>query len=272
MDKGYINVEGTRLFYVEKNEAAKPTIFFLHGNSCSSNAWRKQLNDPLFANHRLIAFDLPSHGKSDAAKAADCSLPGLAKLLSNAAKQLAQNRPFILAGVSLATNIIAEMLAYDIKPEGIVLAGSCIVGGEFTLEKMVKANTHVGVVFQDEASAEEVDAYAKETSLFGAKDDLEYFRQDYANVAKPFRSLLAQSIFNNQMSNQVELLQTNKIPLLLVFGKDEMVIDPDYLDTAPLNLWQNRIFKIDGASHLVNIDQPEAFNKLLREFAGDVFK
>ncbi|HTM94162.1 MAG TPA: alpha/beta hydrolase, partial [Flavisolibacter sp.] len=66
MDKGYIDVEGIKFFYLEKNEEAKSTIFFFHGNSCSSNAWRKQWNDALFTNYRMIAFDLPSHGKSDA--------------------------------------------------------------------------------------------------------------------------------------------------------------------------------------------------------------
>lgn len=272
MDKKYIDVEGIKLFYLEKNETDRPAIFFLHGNSCSSNAWRKQLYHPLFANYRLIAFDLPSHGKSGAANKADCTLPGLARLLSNGVKQLSQKKPFILVGVSLATNIIAEMLAYDVKPAGIVLAGPCIAGGEFTLEKMVKPGTHVGVVFQDDAPAEEIDAYAKETSLSNADDDLEFFRQDYATVVKPFRSLLAQSIFNNRMSNQVELLQKNNMPLLMIFGKDEKVVDPDYLDKAPLRLWHNKIFKIAGASHLVNIDQPGAFNNLLREFAEDVFK
>jgi pimeloyl-ACP methyl ester carboxylesterase len=272
MDKKYISVEEIKLFYLEKNETAESTIFFLHGNSCSSNAWRKQLNDPLFDGYRLIAFDFPSHGKSDAAKEADCSLPALARLLSDGVKQLSRNKPFILTGVSLATNIIAEMLAYDVRPAGMVLAGPCIAGGEFTLEKMVRPQTHVGVVFKDDAPAEEIDAYAKETSLSDAEDDLEFFRQDYATVAKPFRSLLAQSIFNNQMSNQVELLQKNDVPVLMIFGKDEKVVDPDYLDTAPLPLWQNNIFKIEGASHLVNIDQPQAFNNLLRKFAEDVFK
>jgi pimeloyl-ACP methyl ester carboxylesterase len=272
MDKKYIGVEGIKLFYLEKNEAAKPTIFFLHRNSGSSNAWRKQWNDPLFANYRLVAFDLPSHGQSDPAKPQDCSLPALGKLLSKVVSQLSGNKPFILAGVSVATNIIAEMLAYNITPAGIVLVGPCIAGGEFTLEKMAKQNTHILVVFQDDAPSEKLDAYARETSLSNSEDDLEYFRQEYAMVAKPFRSLLAQSIFNNQMSNQVELLQKNKAPLLIVFGKDEKLIDPDYLDEASLPLWQDQIFKMKGASHLVHIDEPAAFNNLLREFAEDVFK
>jgi pimeloyl-ACP methyl ester carboxylesterase len=272
MDNKYIKIEETQIFYLEKNKEATPILFFIHGNSCSSNTWRKQLNDPLFADYRLIAFDLPCHGKSDAAKEADCTLPGLARLISNGVKQLSQNKPFILAGVSLATNIIAEMLAYDVNPAGIVLAGPCIAGGEFTLQKMVKPGTHVAVVFEDDALMEDVKAYAKETSLSNAKDDLDYFLQDYVSVAKPFRSLLAQSIFNNQMSNQIELLQKDETPLLMIFGKDEKVVDTNYLNKAPLHLWQNEIFKIEGASHLVNIDQPDKFNRLLLQFAEDVFK
>jgi pimeloyl-ACP methyl ester carboxylesterase len=272
MDNKYIKIEETRIFYLEKNNSAKDTVFFFHRNSGSSNAWRKQLNDPLFANYRLIAFDLPFHGKSDAAKAEDCSLPGLARLLSMAIKEISGKKSFILVGVSLATNIIAEMLAYNIGPAGIVLAGPCIAGGEFTLEKMVKPHTHVGVVFQDDALKEEVEAYAKETSLSHLKDDFDYFMQDYEAVEKPFRTLMAQSIFNNQMNNQVELLQKSKTPLLMIFGKDERVINPDYLNNANLPLWKNKIFKIEDASHLVNIDQPESFNRLLKKFAEDVFK
>lgn len=272
MENSFIVVNDIELHYIEKNPMASKTIFFIHGNSCSSNAWRKQWNEPLFADYRLIAFDLPSHGKSGAIKSADCSLPGIGRLLSHAVRQLSINKPFILTGVSLATNIIAEMLAFTIKPSGIVLAGPCIVGRDFTLEKMVKPGTHVGVVFRDDALAEEVEAYAKESSLSDAKDDIEWFKQDYATVAKPFRSLLAQSIFNNQMSDQVELLQKSNLPLLMIFGKDEKVIDPDYLDKAPLHLWQNKIFKIMGASHLVNNDQPYAFNRLLKQFMEDVFK
>lgn len=272
MDKKYVHVEGIKLFYLENNEAAKPTIFFLHHNSGSSTAWRKQWNDILFTNYRLIAFDLPSHGQSDPAKAEDCSLPALGRLLSKAVKQLSRNKPFIVAGVSVATNIIAEMLAYNIKPSGIVLAGPCIGGGAFTLEKMARRETHISVIFQDNVPVEILDAYAKETSLSNSKDDLEYFRRDYAAVIKPFRSLLAQSIFNDQMSNQVELLRESKLPVLMIFGKDEKIIDPDYLDGASLPLWQNQIFKIKGASHLVHIDQPGTFNNLLRKFAEDVFK
>ncbi|MEO6813189.1 MAG: hypothetical protein ABI172_04620 [Ginsengibacter sp.] len=34
----------------------------------------------------------------------------------------------------------------------------------------------------------------------------------------------------------------------------------------------NTIYKIEGGSHLVNIDQPGMFNQLLKEFADGIYK
>jgi pimeloyl-ACP methyl ester carboxylesterase len=80
------------------------------------------------------------------------------------------------------------------------------------------------------------------------------------------------SIQRQQFSDEIGLLQQLDLPLLIIFGKDEKVVDPDYLDDAPLKLWQNMIYKIAGASHLVNIDRPEEFNTLVASYAVDMFK
>src|SRR5579863_2300090 len=115
MDKKFISIEGIRIAYLEQNSRPEnKTIFFIHGNSVSSRTWRKQLVDPLFSDHRLIAIDLPAHGDSGTAAdpAHTYSLPMLANLMAKAVRLLANNQPFILAGVSLSTNIVAEMLAF----------------------------------------------------------------------------------------------------------------------------------------------------------------
>jgi len=51
-----------------------------------------------------------------------------------------------------------------------------------------------------------------------------------------------------------------------------LIVDPDYLDDAELNLWKDSIFKLPSASHLVHIDQPKAFNRLLADYANNVFE
>lgn len=272
METKQLSVNGINVAYIEKNAAAAQTIFFIHGNSVSKRSWRKQYSSTIFNSYRLIAIDLPSHGESGNINDAICSLPGIASFLCDVVNALANNNPFILAGISLSTNIIAEMLAYNIKPAGLVLAGASIVSKEIGPGNFIKPNTHVGVVFTDESNDDDIAAYASETSFSRDADDINIFLEDFKQVRKPFRSMLGQSIATADYTNEIALVQQRNIPSLLVFGKDEAVVDPHYLDNIQLPLWNNTIYKIEGASHLVNIDQPEAFNNLLKSFADDIFK
>ena len=59
--------------------------------------------------------------------------------------------------------------------------------------------------------------------------------------------------------------------LTKVNNREEKIVNTNYLDGAPINLWNNTIYKLSGASHLVNIDAPAAFNDLTAKFAQEVF-
>lgn len=271
MQQKFIEVNKTKLAYIEKNKEAKSTIFFIHGNSTSKRSWRKQYESKLLSAYRLISIDLPSHGNSElASDASKCTLKGLGAIMSSAVNLLAAGKPYIVAGMSLGTNIVAEMLVHSISPTGLVLAGPCVVSEELPVEKFVKPDTHVGVVFTEDADESDVRLYAKETSLSREDEDFKIFLEDYKRTDNKFRRYLAESIAEKNYSNQIILIQEKNVPILIVIGKDERVVKTDYLDDVELPLWRSEIFKIPGASHLVNIDQPEAFNKLLAEFSEDI--
>ena len=272
MEIQFLELASLKIAYIEKNKEAVQTIFFIHGNSVSKRSWRKQYNSAKLSAYRMVVIDLPAHGDSEVADATDYTLPGLAKIMFEAVQQLAGNKPYILAGISIGTNIITEMLSYDIQPKGLVLAGPCILGKDYPVEKLVKPNTHVGVGFSDEPDENDLYSYCNEASLSTDALDKDIFIKDFKAVKNPFRSLFAQSIASVAYNDEIELLKEKNIPALVVFGKDELVIDPCYLDNAALPLWHKTIYKIDGASHLVNIDQPVLFNELLYEFAEEIFK
>lgn len=273
MEKKTITINAIELAYVEINANARETIFFIHGNSVSSVSWKKQLVSELLNSCRLIAIDLPAHGDSGTSTngAQDFNLPALGQIMAIAIKELAGDKPYIMAGISLGTNILAEALAFDLQPVGLVLGGSCIVGGAYTVNSFVMPNTNVYVVFTDESSLNEVSQYTSQVMLSTAEEDVHDFISDYYRVKIPFRSALADSIGNQQYSDEIALVKSVNKPVLIVFGKDELIVDPDYLDDAELSLWRGSIFKLPGASHLVHIDQPEAFNKLLADYAKDMF-
>ena len=87
-----------RLSYYENNTAGPSILFFIHGNSGSGKTWSKQVGDDLLSEYRLIAFDLPGHGRSSHSDHPDddYSPIGTAKILSEAIKKLAGRQPFIL--------------------------------------------------------------------------------------------------------------------------------------------------------------------------------
>lgn len=80
------------------------------------------------------------------------------------------------------------------------------------------------------------------------------------------------SFENKRYSDEIQLLTDSGIPQYVIMGADEQVVFPDYLDNAGLPLWGQKVHKIPGASHLVNVDQPDEFNQLLAAFADHLFK
>nr|WP_121271716.1 alpha/beta hydrolase [Pedobacter schmidteae] len=273
MKKKVINVFNINLAYQDINEDKSPIIFFIHGNSISSASWKAQLESGLLKNYRLIAIDLPAHGDSEGSSDpdGDYSIPALGKIVATAIKSIAKESPYLIAAVSLGTNILAESLAFNLNPEGIILAGSCLVGEKYTMDTFIYPGTNVHVVFTEQSPENDVRTYASQVMTTRDTAVVNEFVTDYYRVKPQFRSALSTSITQQQFNDEIELVASLNKPVLMIFGKDEQVINPDYLDSAPIKLWNNQVYKIPGANHLVHIDQPEAFNQLLADYAGDIF-
>ena len=272
MEKKFITAYSLQIACYVKNPEQEKTIFFIHGNSSSSKGWRKQVKSPLLADFRLITIDLPSHGNSDELpEDADFSLPAIGKIMAKVIDQLINNKPYIICGSSLGTNIVAETLSVDSFPKGLMLAGPCIAGEGFGLDKMILQGADVTAVFAENVPGALVNKYAKETSISKDEKDTELFLEDYYLVKGNFRSSLYATIASGSYNDEIEILKLKNCPICIAFGKDEKVVNTNYLDGAPVNLWNNTIYRIPGASHLVNIDAPEPFNKLLAKFAKNMF-
>lgn len=272
MKENNIIVNGLNIKCYEYNAHQTKSIFFIHGNSSSSAVWRKQVHSGLFNQYRLITLDLPSHGKSDELPVlADFSLPAIASIIAAAVKQHINDQPYLIYGISLGTNIIAEMLLYGLTPLGLLLAGPCIAGEGFELDKMMLPSADVSAVFADNVPQEIVNKYAGETSLSLSDEDRKYFLEDYNAVKGLFRTSLFATIAAGTYNDQIAIIKKINCPVCLVFGKDDKIVNTDYLNAVPFNIWNNQIYKVDGASHLVNIDAPVEFNKLLFAFAKDIF-
>lgn len=274
MKQNFITINGLRIAYFEKNPTEDKIIFFIHGNSCSSRVWQKQLQSELFNNYRLIAFDLPGHGKSSASKNPldDYSPIGTAKLLSSVVNELADNGPYILVGFSYGTNVVAEMLAHSLKPAGIMLIGSCVIGIDHGLEKVFIPKASPSIFFYNEPDIKVVYASLSELLTSKEENDIQNLVEDYLTVCPHFKSSLFKTVEDGKISDEILLLQKSDVPVATIFGKNDDVVNIQYLDDRPFQLWKDQIYKVSGAGHWVNIDNPTLVNQLILVYANEMFK
>jgi pimeloyl-ACP methyl ester carboxylesterase len=72
-------------------------------------------------------------------------------------------------------------------------------------------------------------------------------------------------------SDEFANLKSTGLPVCFVFGKNEKVVNLNYLNDYP-GKWSEQVFYINNAGHFCNNDQPQVFNELLEKFATDCFK
>lgn len=273
MQSKFITVGGIRLAYLEKNPKGGKIIFFVHGNSSSSSIWQAQFASERFSGYRLIAFDLPAHGQSGTAPL--YSLPDLGRVMAAAVRQMAGVGEYVICGVSLGVNIMAEMLHYQLAPTGLIIIGSCAFGGSFTMEIVFKPGADLRPSMEDNVSEEELKQYWTNAGICyhdEKGEKYQSFKSDYFNIRDNFRSKLFATVMAGQIGDEVNSFRQSGVPMLVIFGEGEKICNIDYLDQAGLQLWQNKVFKIPGTGHFVHIDLPEETNELMADFASEMLK
>jgi pimeloyl-ACP methyl ester carboxylesterase len=273
MKPNFITTNGSRIAYFERNPTADKIIFFIHGNSGSSRMWEKQLRSDLCKDYRLIAFDLPGHGKSFASKNPedDYSPIGTANILSQAVTILAGAEPFIFAGFSYGSNLVTEILEYKLIPSGIVLLGSCVTGISHSLEKVFVPTIEPSIFFYNETDKRVVAKFLKQAIHSVDIAAVENLIEDYLNVSTEFKSALFKTAAQGEISDEILALQKLNIPVCLIFGREDNLVNIDYLDDKPFPIWRNQIYKLPAAGHWVNIDNPVAVNQLISDYVSEMF-
>lgn len=263
----FITVDRFQLAYQEVNSGGDATIFFLHGNSGSSRSWAKQLGDPSLKGYRMIAFDLPAHGDSSASDDpdADYSLPALGKTMASAVGALAAGKPYTVAGFSLGSNVLAEALPL-LKPAGIVLTDPSVAGGSYTMDKVFKPGTDSSLLFSDSATPESIAAFASIIQYHPTDEDKQVTIDDYNRVKPGFRPALMRTVMAGKLSNEPELVVQAGLPVLVLFGHEDSLVQTGYLDGAPFQLWKGQTFQLPGAGHASHVDQPGLWGQLLLEY------
>jgi len=266
-----ININGQKVA-VKFSGAAQNAILFLHGSCMDADSWASQLEyKELAEKYKLIAFDLPGHGKSDRYSSVN-SFNYRPLKLAELIRPILESfniRRFVLCGLSLGTNIIAEITKPIEGCNGILLGSVCIVNDKFPLTSILTPGPNGHVMVAANPGDEELRNYMFTHAK--TKEQAERYTRAYRSTDPAFRLELGQTLVESGLTDELANIENWNVPICVVYGREETLINTNYLkDWEPL--WQSKIHYIEGAGHVINEDQPEDFNKLLLSFAREVFK
>lgn len=269
----FIHVDECEIFVQQSGNKNNPAIVFIHGASISSDFWYKQFADKhLPEQFSLYAFDLPGHGQSGKVKdSKDYSLKGMGTMLNKIIESLAVEE-YIIVSLSIAGNAVAETIA-DLKGcKGIFMAGACLLSEKFPVSSLIQPFPYIHLLSAGHASEKELEDYAQYDMFHPSEEEVKLFIENYKKTDPAFRAIIGKALAESDYTDEVENVKEARLPLSLVYGKEEAILQPGYLRNAGFDLWRNEIHLIENAGHLVNIDNAEDFNSLLYSFAVDALK
>jgi len=246
-------------------------IVLIHANSVSKTSFVPQLNE-LQSKQRVIAIDLPGHGSS--ANAIDpqrsYNIPGYADAVLEVLRQLDINE-FIAVGHSLGGHVALEMIALGAPMKGAFVFGTppveCSLAG---LQAGFKPSPEMAYTGSAEISDEQVGMVLELALGFDAREDAS-LRSAVRRSDGQARQLMIEAVIAGQGSDQRALVETSNVPLAIVNGENDPVIDLGYIDRLSFaNVWTGKPIRIANAGHGLHREQVEQFNRLLLDFVCEL--
>ncbi|WP_424630291.1 alpha/beta fold hydrolase [Bradyrhizobium sp. SYSU BS000235] len=256
-----------KIFVEERGEGETP-VLMIHGNSTSRGVFQHQLQSELAQHHRLIAFDLPGHGDSGNAHDPHRSytLPGLADAAIELLGKLGIDE-VILFGWSLGGHIAIEMASRFPGVKGMMVVGAPPVGRDNFAEGFT-GSPQTGAAGREHLTQEEIKGYIG--AIFGASAE-PFLIEAVKRCDGRFRKRLFEGLREGLGIDPRRAVETKSIPLAVINGGADRIINLDYFDTIPYaNLWEGRCHRLGACGHAPFWEAPDDFNPYLERFLNDV--
>jgi len=243
-------------------------LLLIHGYPLSRALWEPQIAGLADAAH-VLAPDLRGHGGSDPGPG-PYSMSVLADDCREFLDALGITRPVVLGGLSMGGYVVLEFYRkYPQRIAGLILAatraGADSPEAKASRDKaaMTAREKGVGAIVETmlpkilsqksfQTRPELVTRVRKmmaSTSLAGIVDDLAAMRDRTDSTAM--------------------LAHIDK-PTLIMHGADDQLIPPAEAQAMGATIPDARLHILPEAGHLLNLEQPEAFNKAVRGFLSTV--
>lgn len=258
---GFLNINNGRIYYEELGKG--PCIIFNHGFAMDRRMWDMQFG--AFAEQfRVVRYDLRGFGKSDLPAGPYSTLDDLHILMDRLDIEKA-----CLIGSSLSGSLAIEFaLTWPERVTGLVLAGSNLRGYSHS-DDYVKEYLHYREIARREGivAAQTVmlgnlllRSIAKKPELFAS---IEAMLRNYSGF-----HLLSRDPHRVFYPRAIERLGELTCPVQIIVGQNDI---PDLQGVAKqliAEIKHARSVMIPNVGHIVNMEAPEQFNRIVLDFLG----
>jgi len=247
-----------------------PAALLLHNNSGCKEVFERQLESDVGRTFRLIAMDLPGHGKSDHASKdkaeATYSLPGYAEAAIAVLEKLNIQKA-TLCGWSLGGHGAIAALENP-RVQAILITGTPpipLTSEGFKLGFNQKFDC-AHLMGKENLTDGEARLFA-EKGLKNAPFLLEATKKTHGLA----RSCLIASMQKGVGGDQQKTVETCEKSVAVVAGDGDEGINNDHIqnNVAFKNLWGKRVHILKGG-HAIHWEKSEEFNEILGNFLRDV--
>ncbi len=253
---------------VEETGGSGIPVLLIHGNSFCRGVFRNQMQGQMAAKHRFIACDLPGHGQSSAAidPQRSYTLPALADAAVEVLDKLGIAEAIVF-GWSLGGHIGMEMIPRFPGMRGLLICGAPPVGPD-QMSQGFRKSPHLNAAGQNDLSEAQIKAFVEGVVGESAEP---FLWEAVARTESRFRKRLFEAARAGEGSNQRFVVESSPIPIAVVNGSADRIVNLDYFDTvAYANLWEGRCHRLSGRGHASFWEAPADFDPVLERFLRDV--
>lgn len=242
-----------------------PTVVMLHGFACSLHWWH-QMTPALARDHRVVRFDLLGHGGSEKPKKG-YGMESQARLVAAALDRLGVRRADVVGhsmGGSVATALAEQRPALV---ESIVILDSPSKSGDAELPFTARLG-FVPVLGQaiNRVVPDGMIRSGLESAFADGFDVPDQFVEDFRDMTyTSYDDSHRGADDYSKDSGLAERLADKSVPLLVVFGSQDELVDPKSAQgyrTVP----GARVVVLDGVGHSPHVERPGATARLIADF------
>lgn len=256
---GYVNLDNDSIYYESKGSGN--VMILIHDGMLHHEVWDDQFS--FFSRRfKVIRYDRRGYGKSSPATGSYTHLDDLAALYDH----LEIDSAILVAGSSGGALALDFTLDYPRKVEGLVLVGA-VVGGFSYTDHMRTRGGHLPEGLENDL---------EETIYFARHDPYEIYKKNVQAKDKaveliknnPKRISRRQKFIPREIPSYLRLNEI-KAPALILVGEFDIPDVHAHAGAINAGISQSRRIIIPESGHLIPMEQPELFNRVVEEFINE---